>query len=1060
MMQRLTIFEVSARLLGRSNTSLRYASTSSSPVPEDIQHKYSETVHLPTSSFPNRSSKELVQDKLIPQTCTDLYTWNYERPLKNNDLKNLYIFLDGPPYANGDLHVGHALNKILKDITTRFQLLQGKKVFYRPGWDCHGLPIELKALESLRKTQQKREKTLKSQLKKLDKNGTEAQEIEKELYELKHKKLSPLEIIHLAEKHAQDTMKSQSETFQRFAIMGDFGTPYATLHKTYVIDQLTVFKKFFDNGLIQRKEKPVYWGCENFTALAEGELEYNENHKSTSAYVKFPLSSVSEKLSDILEGKNVSLSNVSALIWTTTPWTLVANKAICVNDNLDYTLVKTPSGEYLIIAVDLVNSVLKLEGVDHSLEDVVFKGSDITGSTYVNPLFTTSTETFPIIAGVHVTSTAGTGLVHTAPGHGNDDYLVCLSHNILPYSPVDNRGRFTEEVDVSLRDLLKGKAVLGEGLKLVLDELKNRGMALEINPNHIHSYPYDWRSKKPIIVRSTPQWFINVERIKEVTSEALETKVDFFPPRGSKRLISFINNRNEWCISRQRSWGVPIPVIYHKSSGEPYLSDETIGSIIEGVERYGLNAWFDSNSPTADWLPETMKENSEDYIRGSDTMDVWFDSGTAWNVALKYLQDEGLLQDAIERGYIADTVLEGSDQHRGWFQSLVLTKVGSAPTGEDGQPRIPVLPYKEVITHGFTLDEKGEKMSKSLGNTIGPLAVIDGDKALKLPPLGVDGLRLWVASSDYSSDIAIGPTVLKHVGDTLKKIRFTFKFLLGNLESEFTQKDVVPYEQMAPLDKYALSKLYKLNASAQADYQNHNFSKIVREINHHMNVHLSSIYFDLKKDILYTDPLDSFRRRSVQTVFVEILKTYVSVLGPMIPIITQEAWNHSGELVQQGFDSHFKAGWYQLPDVFENDALETEFDVIWKAKDAIQLLLDQAFRLDKTVKNSLETAVYLSADPSSGVCDILKRHEHHLQEYFMVSQVFLNQQEALTARSSDTTMPYHYTSAVDIQGELNIAVFRSDKHKCPRCWKFDSAEENELCHRCDLVVNSKNPTGI
>ena len=1021
----------------------------------EMTHKYSQTVILPKSDFPNRSNKKLIREKLLPQTTSELYKWNCERKVKDGDLKNLFILHDGPPYANGDIHIGHALNKVLKDIIVRFQMLQGKKVHYRPGWDCHGLPIELKMLEKHEKEKRRAVKQLKKQITRQEQNlkEEEVKKLKGQLRELREKHFSSLDIIRESRKHALATQKKQAESFKRLGIMGDFEHPYLTLKKSFVMDQLKVFKQLFDRGLIHRQEMPVYWGCENATALAEGELEYHDDHVSRAAYVKFPVRRLSDALSAKLAG--IDTRRLSALIWTSTPWTLAANRAICVNERFDYTLLDSREDGTLIVASSMRESVQKLKPGLREL-GVVFSGKDIVGSSYTNPLLQTEGQEqqkeFPFLHGKHVTSGTGTGLVHTAPGHGQDDYLVCQRNGIAPYSPVDSRGRFTGELPSALSEFV-GLKVLAEGNERMIERIKKLGMCFHMDDHYVHSYPYDWRSKKPIVIRATPQWFIDVSQIKQRTIDALEKRVKFYPTRGLRRLTSFVKNRDEWCISRQRSWGVPIPALYHKRTGEPLMNNEVISRVTDVIGEEDIDAWFaeDAGDAMKKWFPAGFRGEPADYVKGRDTMDVWFDSGSSWCVIREYLQQEGVLDQADKRGFLADVYLEGSDQHRGWFQSSVLTKVGSS----DWSAGHPVLPYHEIITHGFTLDENGEKMSKSLGNTIAPAEILDGNKQRSIPSLGIDGLRLWVSQSDYSSDVTVGPTVLKHVGENLKKIRFTFKFILGNLDGFDCSKDSVPYSQLDALDRFTLSKLFDLERAASYNYSRYNFSRVMKEANFFINTVLSSLYFDIKKDCLYTDPARSTRRLATQTVFVEVLRTLVSVLAPILPIITQEVWNSSSKFMKMSVASPFMAGWHRVAEMYHQPELEADFSKLSELRNRIKVLTDTATRKDKTVRNSLETAVFVTVDDKSSLFAFLRKYQVHLDDYLLVSKFVLNGKVPEHGSVTNKEFYKYQDDHAEISGlgQCRIDILPSDRLKCPRCWKFTRDEGKELCDRCDDVVN-------
>ncbi|QPG75470.1 hypothetical protein FOA43_002825 [Brettanomyces nanus] len=1011
---------------------------------EDAAHKYSSTVILPESSFSNRSNRELVESTLRPQSSSQLYEWNIKRPVKDHLIDNLFILHDGPPYANGNLHIGHAMNKVLKDIICRFELIRGKKIYYKPGWDCHGLPIELKTLEKLGKERRTKLKRMKKQLKMLEPKSKEHALLLEQLNALQHQRLSSLDIIRLSKEHALDTQKMQSASFEEMGIMGDFDHPYLTLQRSFITNQLKIFKQLFDHGLIHRQEKPVYWGCENATALAEGELEYNNRHVSKAAYVKFPIVQLGVELA----GKLDRFDRLNVLIWTSTPWTLASNRAICINQRFKYTVLESDRDGQLIVCQDLRDSI---ETINPELKEtgIEFSGKDLLGCEYTNPLLPKGNH-FPFLHGSHVTNTAGTGLVHTAPGHGQDDYLVCQNNGIQPYSPVDHRGRYTNELPDTLSDFV-GLKVLGEGNDKMLGKLKDNNMCFYEDDNYVHSYPYDWRSKKPIIIRATPQWFIDVSRIKGITTDALEQRVTFYPEKGSRRLISFIKNRNEWCISRQRCWGVPIPVLYEKETGEPLLNDEIIGQITKVIEEEDTESWFaDDTGWMAKWFPEGFQGNPEDYVKGRDTMDVWFDSGSSWKVIENYLTQEGLIDQARKRGFLADIYLEGSDQHRGWFQSSILIKVGTSESLDNPEAKL-VLPYSKVITHGFTLDEKGEKMSKSLGNTVLPADILEGNKQLQIPSLGIDGLRLWVAQSDYSSDVSVGPTVLKHVAENLKKIRFTFKFLLGNLNGFNASNDAVSYEKLDNLDKYALSEAYDLEKACLKSYQSYNYSKIVKDVNHFVNSVLSSIYFDIKKDCLYTDQRESLRRRATQTTLLEVLKTLEIVLAPILPIITQEVWNGFPKEITKGLQSPFMAGWYSLPKNFHREDVEKDFAGLFELRNKIKVLTDTATRRDKNVKNSLETAVYVAVEEKTALYSLLKKYESNLGDYLLVSQFSLNVD--LPKRKEG----YNYEdgkAVIEGFGECKINVTKSDKLKCPRCWKFTRDEGEELCTRCEEVTTT------
>lgn len=956
---------------------------------------YSKTLRLPSTPFGPKIPKGEDRAKLIEKSSQALYEWQRSQ---GGD-RSKFVFHDGPPYANGDVHLGHALNKILKDIINRWQVVYNNSlVEYRPGWDCHGLPIEMKAVAI---------------------NGAG----------------SPEEIRAECRRVATQMLDKQREQFKSFAIMADFTEPYVTMNHRYEINQLRIFERLMKNGLLSRQMKPVWWGCETQTALAEAELEYNPKHKSSSLYLKFPLETASEKFKVALQDKGIDTTKVNFLIWTSTPWTIPANKAICVHEKLTYTAIKTPQDEYLIVEKGLAESIAKFEE-GSTILDINIPGDYLVGSLYFSPA-SRENSTFPVLHGNHVTATAGTGLVHTAPAHGGEDYLIGKASGLDIQSSVDQEGRILARcIPSGFHELNGMKVTEQECIKTVCTILKEHNMVFKLS-KIVHSYPYDWRSKKPVIQRATPQWFINVEKVKEAALQSLDS-VDFYPEAGKNRLLLFIKNRNEWCISRQRCWGVPLPIVYEKSTGNPLFDMDIIKHIITRIDEYGTDAWFTEEVDISRWLPKEL--DGKAYSKGKDTMDVWFDSGCSWNTLGDNLTT---LMEANQPP--ADIYLEGSDQHRGWFQSSLLNKV--IASSEDGVNFKPVAPYKTIITHGFTLDKNNDKMSKSKGNTIAPSDVIDGSQKPFLPSLGTDGLRLWVASSNYNYDVNVTNEVLNRVFENVKKFRVTFKFLLGNLK-DFS--DPVPYEKLAPLDKYTLSTLYNLQTACVLYYENFNFSRVVSEVNHHMNSQLSSLYFDISKDTLYTASVDSIRRRSIQTVLERLLVTYIGILSPIQPILTQEVWTELTKLKNEVLpESPFMMGkwneFYQLPRNYANPEIESELNKVWTLRAAVNKELEVLRAADK-YKNQLELSVNLDVQDGN-LRDLLVNHNEYLDDYFLVSR-------ATVGPTPDT---YLLDCTTNVDGDaVRITVCKSTEHKCPRCWKYIAPVEDELCSKCDSVVESLN----
>ncbi|RUP52396.1 hypothetical protein BC936DRAFT_144633 [Jimgerdemannia flammicorona] len=698
---------------------------------------YADTLLLPKTTFPLRADAVNREHAFRDRCTTDLYHWQLE-----NNPKDLFVLHDGPPYANGGLHIGHAINKILKDITNRYKVLQGHRVHYVPGWDCHGLPIELKALEELKNI-----------------DGSQ---------------LTPTEIRKMARARALSEVEKQKQGFISWGVMGDWDNAYKTLDKDFEVRQLKVFKKMVNKGYIYRQHKPVYWSPSSKTALAEAELEYKDDHLSRSIYVKFSVVQLAPALANLLP-KEVSASSVHALVWTTTPWTIPANKAVAVNPDMVYLLVKSADGSHLVVAKDRLQALREELGIETAVELTQLAevaGSDLLGTTYAHPL---TDEILPFIAGAYVTAESGTGLVHTAPGHGMEDYEACRSLGIKPFSPVDDTGHFTAEAGADLA----GKFTFTDGNALVIDKLTERGRLVR-ERKYKHKYPYDWRTKKPVMLRATAQWFANVEELQKKAVESLKA-VRMVPESSFRRIEQFTLSRKEWCISRQRAWGVPIPVLYDTETGEPLLTDSSVQHIIAVIERMGgTDAWWEVKDDAV-FVADEYKTKGKTYRRGYDTMDVWFDSGSSWT-----LVKDKIAERSDDGRPAADLYLEGSDQHRGWFQSSLLTSV--AVTGKP--------PYSILITHGFVLDEHGRKMSKSIGNVVEPKLITHGGKDLKQQPAyGADVLRLWVAASEYTRDVTIGKTVMAHVSESMRKIRTTARFMLSNIDG-FSEERMVNYADL------------------------------------------------------------------------------------------------------------------------------------------------------------------------------------------------------------------------------------------------------------------------
>ena len=814
---------------------------------------YKNSVNLPQTKFDMRANAVKREPELQKFWAEQQI---YEH-LSQNNPGELFILHDGPPYANGALHIGHAMNKILKDTINKYQLLKGRKVRYVPGWDCHGLPIELKVLQTLKPDERKQ--------------------------------LTTLSLRQKARDFATATIDQQAAGFKRYGVWGDWEHPYMTLKPEYEAAQIAVFGQMVLKGYIYRGLKPVHWSPSSKTALAEAELEYPEGHTSQSIYAAFEVLNLSKELQMPLDP---FLGELGVAIWTTTPWTIPANLAVSVNPDLVYAVVEVGENapgrfKYLIVAKDLVDRLSEVLGTSLEIRATMM-GRLLEHCTYRHPLFDRISEI--VIGGDYVTTESGTGLVHTAPGHGQDDYLVGQRYGLPLLSPVDDNGDFTEEAGQ-----FQGLSVLGDGNLAVIEALKAARSLLK-EESYQHKYPYDWRTKKPTIFRATEQWFASVEGFRDQALSAI-AQVNWIPAQGENRITSMVAERSDWCISRQRSWGVPIPVFYDEATGEPLLNEETISYVQNIVAEKGSDAWWELS--IAELLPE--KYHGKAYRKGTDTMDVWFDSGSSWAAVVEQRSD---------LRYPADLYLEGSDQHRGWFQSSLLTSVAT-----QGQ-----APYKTVLTHGFALDEQGRKQSKSLGNVVDPMIVIEGGKNQQQePPYGADILRLWVSSVDYTTDVPIGKNILKQMSDVYRKIRNTARFLLGNLHDFDPSKDAIAYEDLPELDQYLLHRITEVFDEIQDSFETFQFFRFFQTVQNFCAVDLSNFYLDIAKDRLYISSIEATRRRSCQTVLAIALENLAKSIAPVLSHMAEDIWQYLPYTTP--YKSVFEAGWVTLDEQWRNPDL-------------------------------------------------------------------------------------------------------------------------------------------
>ncbi|CDM38138.1 Isoleucyl-tRNA synthetase [Penicillium roqueforti FM164] len=989
-----------------------------------IPRSWTSTLKLPKSSFPPRVSP-IDRTKYLKRCTDDLYAWQRrERPADQP-----FVLHDGPPYANGDLHVGHALNKILKDIICRVQLGRGKRVRYVPGWDCHGLPIELKALQGLHPE------------------------------DIASGSVSAADIRTSARKLARQAVKEQMKGFRGFAVMADWENHWKTMDKQFEMRQLGIFREMVDRGLIYRKFKPVYWSPSTGTALAEAELEYKEDHISTAALVKFPLIDIPTCLSEnpLLRGKNLN-----AVIWTTAPWTLPANAAITISESLEYAIVLSEKHGHLLIAQSRLEYIQNMLKEELSVIVPSIMGSELAERTTYRPLFKgPEAQPQPIFAADFVTADSGSGLVHSAPGHGMEDYEACLARGIPVFAPVNDEGKYTDKAMPLDPTRLTGKSVLGEGNTAVLEWVESCGQLLAQH-KYEHKYPYDWRSKLPVIIRATEQWFADVADIRGDALRALED-VRFVPETGKQRLEAFVKNRSEWCISRQRAWGVPIPAIYHRTTGEAVLTKDSISHIMTTIEERGIDAWWTDAADEAAWIPPSLRDEAgAGYRRGMDTMDVWFDSGTSW--AEIDVPIEG-------RSHPADVYLEGTDQHRGWFQSSLLTYI-SHQLGS-GQFTTPRAPYKNLITHGFTLDEHGRKMSKSIGNVIHPQTIMDGTLLPPLKPrkgkgkkqpenqepmydaLGPDALRMWAASSDYTRDVVIGKRVLQTVNTSLHKFRVTFKLLLGAL-ADFSPANVVPYEQLQLVDRIALKHLSDMVLTSQKTSDNFEFYKGVSTMNRWANLEFSAFYMEAIKDRLYTLGEDSTSRRAAQTTLFYIYNYLQEALAPITPVLVEETWEHTPESIRTESEHPLQRIVSAPAPEWQDLTLDTSYQELTVVHSAIKNLQEQA-RSKKQLGSSLQSFVHIVLPSSSG---LFQQYLSELPDLFVVSSITLSSHdEAIPTDIKDAEWQYEETFELGDQPG-KVYVYAPQASKCPRCWRYaipdPVAIEDAICNRCETVIHEAN----
>ena len=949
---------------------------------------YSKTLHLPETEFPMRGNLPKKEPGFVEfWQQNHLYEKRIEKRKKEG--APTFVLHDGPPYANGKIHIGHALNKTLKDIIVRYHHMAGNEAIYVPGWDTHGLPIEYAVLKD---------------------SGED------------RANMTPLELRRKCLAYAKKWIEIQKEDFIRMGVVGDFAHRYVTFDPHLEAKELEVFGEMANKGYIYKGKKAVYWCTHCETALAEAEIEYKDR-KSPSIYVKYPMIDVHG-----LQPEGVDPSKVFAVIWTTTPWTIPASCYISVNPKFTYVWVHNKAAdEYYLMNKELAPASLS----DCKVEDYEFVGREMLGSEldlakFEHPLAHFAPETYGdrtiyVLEGNHVTLDAGTGCVHTAPGHGVDDFEVYKTYENAGklhqpiVCPVDEKGHMTAEAG----EFLVGKTIW-EAEGPVISTLAHEGRLLGKKSLH-HQYAHCWRCKQPVIYRATDQWFASINDFRDKALKAVDD-TRFIPSWGHDRLYNMIRDRQDWCISRQRSWGVPIPAFYCDDCGKWIITPETMKKVEEIVEKEGTDAWWAHSAE--ELLPEGFKCphcGGTHFHKGKDIMDVWFDSGSTWNGVLRYPHEESWK----DMSYPCDLYLEGSDQHRGWFHSSLLTSV--AVNGH--------APYKAVLTHGFTMDGEGRKMSKSVGNVVAPQDVIN--------KYGADVMRLWISSVDYQGDVRLSDKIVKSMSDVYRKIRNTFRYLLGNLSDFDPKTDSVAYADMEELDRWALLRMEQVKETVLKAYDDYEFHVMYHAVHNFCTVDLSAIYLDILKDRLYTEKADSKLRRSAQTAMYEILTTLVRLVAPVLCFTSEEVWQALPNKEEREWSVHMS----DMPKV--NEAyLDKALDEKWKKRLAVRSVAMKALeeaRQAKVIGHPLDAEVTVYADGEA--YDIVKAMEKELADFLLVSQTHI---VSGTAEAPEN-------AASNEEGTVKASVAVCTLAKCERCWKRSADVDADpkhpgVCARCAHVL--------
>ena len=907
-----------------------------------------DTLQLPKTAFSMKASLPTKEPQILEKWETGKI---FEKLRKKSKGKEKFILHDGPPYANGHIHMGTALNKILKDIIIRFHQMSGKDSIYVPGWDCHGLPIEWKIEEQYKK-------------KKKNKDEVPIKNFREECREF-----------------AKNWIKVHIKEFKRLGVVGDFENYYSTMSFEAEAQIVRELGKFLLDGSLYQGFKPVFWSTVEKTALADAEVEYMD-HTSNTIYVAFKVKKTNQDF----------LKDASAIIWTTTPWTIPANKALAFNSNIEYSVIEISELDYfkekkIIVATNLIESISKACEIENYKILKTFKGKELAKTICSHPLIKMDFDyDVPMLDAQFVNLEQGTGIVHCAPSHGPDDFNLCLKNNIPSLYTVDSAGLYTKEIPYFTNThIFKADPI-------VIEKLKEQNKLLK-NDKLVHSYPHSWRSKAPLIYRATPQWFISMQK-NDLRKKAIKAINDtiFYPEKGKERLLSMVEGRPDWCVSRQRVWGVPLPIFINKETKEPLRDLKVIERIASVYEKQGSDCWFTDD-------PEVFLGNDydpDDYEKLNDIVEVWFDSGSTHSFVLEKRKD---------LKWPADMYLEGSDQHRGWFHSSLLESCGTRGKA----------PFKSILSHGFVVDGKGLKMSKSLGNVISP------DDILK--NYGADILRLWVASSDYAEDLRIDKSILIQHAESYRKIRNTFRFILGNLKDNHQKQnfDKVDFKKLDELEQYILHKLYVIDKSVKDNLKNYNFHKLSRELLNFCTLDLSSFYFDIRKDVLYCDGLNSKKRENCVVVLNIILESLLKWLAPTLVFTTEEIYT----LINKEEESIHENSFVQIPVNWKNNDLNDKWTKLFKIKQEANIAIEEK-RSNKEIGSSLEAEIKITAGDENFI--LLEGLD--LAEYFITSKA-----EKIKSSKKD---------------EIKIEVKKTDGNKCPRCWKI----LQKKCIRCEEAMLS------